>query len=119
FQDLTGQRIGKVLATLRFIETHILRMMEIWGGLEAVKEFTPTAKAEHDAEVKLIHGPKLADEPGHVSQSDVDAMFEQARAALPMRERQQQETAERQDRQSSGDRKRSWIRDMFGYKRQD
>ena len=38
FQDLTGQRITKVVATLKFIETHIMRMMEIWGGLEAFKE---------------------------------------------------------------------------------
>jgi len=119
FQDLTGQRIGKVLATLRFIEAHILRMMEIWGGLEALKEFTPKAKAEHDEQVKLIHGPKLADEPGHVSQSDVDAMFEEARAQLPIKAPEHQETAEGQDRQSGGDRKRSWIRNMFGYKRQD
>src|SRR5882757_361263 len=30
FQDLTGQRISRVVGTLKFIETHILRMMEIW-----------------------------------------------------------------------------------------
>ena len=29
FQDLTGQRITKVVSTLKFIETHIVRMMEI------------------------------------------------------------------------------------------
>ncbi|MBI3435994.1 MAG: protein phosphatase CheZ, partial [Proteobacteria bacterium] len=33
FQDLTGQRINKVVATLKFIEEHILRMTDIWGGL--------------------------------------------------------------------------------------
>ena len=38
FQDLTGQRITKVVATLKFIETHIVRMMEIWGGLDAFKD---------------------------------------------------------------------------------
>ena len=38
FQDLTGQRITKVVGTLKFIETHIVRMMEIWGGLDAFKD---------------------------------------------------------------------------------
>src|SRR3954452_19882964 len=30
FQDLTGQRIGKVINTMRFIENHITVMMDIW-----------------------------------------------------------------------------------------
>src|SRR5215472_3843738 len=46
FQDLTGQRITKVVMTLKFIETHIVRMMEIWGGIEAFKDYEPTARAE-------------------------------------------------------------------------
>src|SRR6201981_1315194 len=32
FQDLTGQRITKVMTTMRFIEQHINTMMAIWGG---------------------------------------------------------------------------------------
>jgi chemotaxis protein CheZ len=75
FQDLAGQRITKVLSTLRFIETHILRMMEIWGGLEAFKEFAPEAMALQQAEAKLVHGPKLDNDKGHISQDDVDALF--------------------------------------------
>src|SRR5215470_374628 len=34
FQDLAGQRITKVLATLKFVEERIARMMEIWGGID-------------------------------------------------------------------------------------
>src|SRR5437763_7398947 len=45
FQDLTGQRITKVVSTLKFIETHIVRMMEIWGGLEAFKDIATEAIA--------------------------------------------------------------------------
>src|SRR5712691_2534520 len=30
FQDLTGQRISKVVTTLKFIENHIIRMQDIW-----------------------------------------------------------------------------------------
>ena len=37
FQDLTGQRISKVMGTMKFIEQHINAMMEIWGGVDAIK----------------------------------------------------------------------------------
>src|SRR3954470_217506 len=37
FQDLTGQRISKVMTTMKFIENHINVMMEIWGGVDALK----------------------------------------------------------------------------------
>src|SRR5207249_3094366 len=40
FQDLSGQRITKVLAMLQFIDESIARMMEIWGGAEAFKHYT-------------------------------------------------------------------------------
>src|SRR6202011_3984898 len=41
FQDLTGQRISKVMATMKFIEKHIYDMMEIWGGIDAIKAHAP------------------------------------------------------------------------------
>jgi chemotaxis protein CheZ len=75
FQDLTGQRITKVVATLKFIETHIVRMIEIWGGLEAFKDIAPEAIAEREGERKLVNGPKLEHEAGHASQDDIDALF--------------------------------------------
>ena len=37
FQDLTGQRISKVMTTMKFIEQHINAMMDIWGGVDAIK----------------------------------------------------------------------------------
>jgi chemotaxis protein CheZ len=75
FQDLTGQRISKVVATLKFIEDHIVKMMDIWGGLEALKDFTPDAIAERDGDAKLLNGPKLDEDAGHASQDDIDALF--------------------------------------------
>jgi chemotaxis protein CheZ len=75
FQDLTGQRITKVVATLKFIETHIVRMIDIWGGMEAFKDMTPEAIAEREGDKKLLNGPKLEEEAGHVSQDDIDALF--------------------------------------------
>jgi len=75
FQDLTGQRITKVVSTLKFIETHIISMMEIWGGIDAFKDYAPAARAERDGDAKLLNGPRLTDDAGHASQDDIDALF--------------------------------------------
>lgn len=75
FQDLTGQRISKVVATLKFIETHIVKMMDIWGGIDALRDFTPEAIEERSGDAKLLNGPKLDSDDGHVSQDDIDALF--------------------------------------------
>jgi chemotaxis protein CheZ len=74
FQDLTGQRIAKVLATLKFVEDRIAHMIEIWGGIEAFKSYAIAAEASLDRN-NLLHGPKLEGDKGHVSQDEVDAMF--------------------------------------------
>ena len=75
FQDLTGQRITKVVGTLKFIETHIVRMMEIWGGLDAFKDIEAETIAQRQGDTRLLNGPKIAGEAGHASQDDIDAMF--------------------------------------------
>lgn len=74
FQDLTGQRIAKVLTTLKFVEDRIAHMIEIWGGIDAFKTYAAAAAADRDRNA-MLHGPKLDDDEGHVSQDDVDAMF--------------------------------------------
>jgi chemotaxis protein CheZ len=75
FQDLSGQRIAKVLATLTFVEDRVARMLEIWGGRDALDGYAPVTRAERDPESKLVSGPKLNGDPGHVSQQEIDAMF--------------------------------------------
>jgi chemotaxis protein CheZ len=75
FQDLAGQRVTKVIATMKFIEEHILRMMDIWGGIEQFTNIVPEARAERESHHRLVNGPKLEGETGHVSQDDIDALF--------------------------------------------
>jgi len=75
FQDLTGQRITKVVTTLKFIETHIVRMMEIWGGLEAFKDIEAEKIAPREGDARLLNGPKIEGEVGHASQDDIDSLF--------------------------------------------
>jgi chemotaxis protein CheZ len=75
FQDLSGQRIAKVLATLTFVEDRVARMLEIWGGRDALKDYAAGALVEPATETKLVSGPKLSGDAGHVSQEEIDAMF--------------------------------------------
>jgi chemotaxis protein CheZ len=75
FQDLTGQRINKVVNSLKFIESHVMRMIDIWGGMGAFEEFEPAAIAEREGDAKLLNGPKLDTDAGHASQDDIDSMF--------------------------------------------
>jgi len=75
FQDITGQRISKVVNTWKFIEGHIGQMMEIWGGIGAFKDFIPDAPPEPQGDDALLNGPKLDNDAGHASQDDIDALF--------------------------------------------
>jgi chemotaxis protein CheZ len=75
FQDLTGQRISKVMTTMKFIENHITTMMDIWGGVDAIKAHAPPIVDDREGDAKLLNGPKLDGDIGHASQDDIDAMF--------------------------------------------
>jgi len=75
FQDLTGQRITKVVNTLRFIEQRIVRMMDVWGGLDAFRDIEPEPMERPTGHKELLNGPALDDEPDRSSQADIDALF--------------------------------------------
>jgi chemotaxis protein CheZ len=75
FQDLTGQRISKVMTTMKFIEHHINVMMDIWGGVDAIKAHAPEIIDDRVGDARLLNGPKGVDDVGHASQNDIDAMF--------------------------------------------
>jgi chemotaxis protein CheZ len=76
FQDLTGQRISKVMSTMKFIEKHIYDMMEIWGGVDAIKAHAPPIVDHREGDDRLLNGPKLDGDAGHASQDDIDALFD-------------------------------------------
>ena len=75
FQDLTGQRISKVMNTMKFIEKHIIEMMDIWGGVDAIKAHAVPIVDTREGDAKLLNGPKLEGDVGHASQDDIDALF--------------------------------------------
>lgn len=74
FQDLTGQRITKVVNTLRFIEERIVKMMDIWGGVDKFKDIE--VELEHRmGDQALLNGPALNSDANIASQDDIDALF--------------------------------------------
>lgn len=75
FQDLTGQRIAKVMSTMKFIEHHINVMMEIWGGVDVIRAHAPPIVDDRVGDARLLNGPKLEGDEGHASQDDIDALF--------------------------------------------
>ncbi|WP_291863158.1 protein phosphatase CheZ [Bradyrhizobium sp.] len=76
FQDLTGQRISKVMSTMKFIENHITVMMDIWGGVDAIRAHAPPIVDDREGDAKLLNGPRLDGDAGHASQNDIDALFD-------------------------------------------
>jgi len=73
FQDITGQRIRKVVNLLQFIEERVTRMTDIWGGAELVAEAAGLLKREGDE--ALLNGPALACDIDVVSQDEIDSLF--------------------------------------------
>ncbi|WP_246329346.1 protein phosphatase CheZ [Chthonobacter rhizosphaerae] len=75
FQDLTGQRITKVVNVLRFIEDRVNRMMEIWGGMETFDTIEADESLRRVGDAALLNGPALPEAAGVASQDDIDALF--------------------------------------------
>lgn len=79
FQDITGQRITKVVGALKFIEERVAGMMDIWGGANGLAAFAPEPEMPDETpetdESSLLNGPALEEADGHASQDDIDALF--------------------------------------------
>lgn len=75
FQDITGQRITKVVKTMRFIEERIDSMMEIWGGMDSFEEIK-TLDVGPKGDAALLNGPAMAEDINVASQDDIDALFD-------------------------------------------
>ncbi|GAB5508877.1 MAG: protein phosphatase CheZ [Hyphomicrobiales bacterium] len=75
FQDITGQRITKVVKTMRFIEERIDSMMDIWGGMESFSE-VQTLDVGPKGDAALLNGPAMEEDVNVASQDDIDALFD-------------------------------------------
>lgn len=74
FQDITGQRVTKVVSSMKFVEERINTIIFTWGKDELTKVVVEL-KQDPDPDKSLLHGPQL---PGQgIGQADVDKMFSQ------------------------------------------
>ena len=75
FQDLAGQRVSKVVNSLRHVEERVARFADVMGVLDADSTVTESAQ-EKRAREQLLNGPAMGGP--ETSQDDIDAMFDTA-----------------------------------------
>ncbi len=74
FQDVTGQRISKVVTTLSFVDERISKMIDILGGENELQEFEiAEMPPQFDEDVELS-GPRP--EGQEISQDEIDSLFD-------------------------------------------
>lgn len=76
FQDLTGQRMSKVVNTLRYVETRVNAMIEIWGITHDEADKIVAKHIESRPDGHLLNGPARDGEG--VAQDDIDKLLETA-----------------------------------------
>jgi chemotaxis protein CheZ len=74
FQDITGQRITKVVATLKTIEAKVAHIIDVFQQDGAARPpALPRDAAPEDSAASLLNGPQLP--ASAMDQSDIDALL--------------------------------------------
>lgn len=74
FQDLTGQRVRKVLSTLRQVEQRVATLVDLLGISPEEREALAETAAPARPDAHLLNGPSTAAQGG-LGQSAVDDLF--------------------------------------------
>ena len=74
FQDITGQRVTKVLGSLKFIEERINAMADLWGRKGLSEAPVRADKDDDGPKGERLEGPALEGEG--TSQDDIDKIFD-------------------------------------------
>lgn len=71
FQDITGQRVTKIIRSMQFVEERVGAMIELMGRDSVEKQ--ASVLPQEDEKDPLLNGPQL---PGAaISQDDIDKLF--------------------------------------------
>ncbi len=73
FQDLTGQRIAKIIKSVSYVEERVNALREIWGH-EELDKVQIDAIDERTEDERLIHGPQIKSVA--ISQDEIDKLFD-------------------------------------------
>lgn len=73
FQDITGQRVNKVIKSVTYVEERVNSLIDVMGreSMDAIEVSTESQKTEDE---KLLEGPQL--EGKGLSQDDIDSLFD-------------------------------------------
>ncbi len=73
FQDITGQRIQKIVAVMKEVERQVLRMVIVFGLDKKKDNLKEEDKKEMTSDADLLNGPQL---PGNsLEQEDIDELL--------------------------------------------
>ena len=73
FQDITGQRITKVVATLRAIDTKVAQILSTFGSNMHARDASISARPDVSGDAALLNGPQLPQ--AAMDQSEIDRML--------------------------------------------
>ena len=73
FQDLTGQRVSKIIKSVSYVESRVDALMEVWGRDE-LNLVEPQPDEDMTDEEQLLHGPQSKAEA--ISQDEIDKLFD-------------------------------------------
>ncbi|MBT5048716.1 MAG: hypothetical protein HOM58_09435 [Rhodospirillaceae bacterium] len=73
FQDLTGQRVSKIVKSISYVEDRVTALREIWGCdvLDSIELDLHDLRSDDE---KLLNGPQAKAEA--LGQDDIDALFD-------------------------------------------
>lgn len=73
FQDITGQRITRVMTLLRDVDERLVAIIEHVGRDRFIAEATPPEPEPHDSDKALLNGPAAGG--SGLQQASIDSLF--------------------------------------------
>ncbi len=73
FQDITGQRVNKVVKSITYVEERVNALVNLWGK-EQLAEVEVPVDREKTPDGQFLSGPQLAG--NGLSQDDIDNLFD-------------------------------------------
>jgi chemotaxis protein CheZ len=72
FQDITGQRVSKIVKSVTYVEQRVNTLVEVWGrdALDSVE----VVAEEKTADEAMLSGPQLKGQG--ISQDEIDKLFD-------------------------------------------
>lgn len=78
FQDITGQRVNKIVRSMKFVEERVEKITSIWGKdqiEEMAKKMNTDPSSKKTGDEALLNGPALPKETA-ISQDEIDKLFD-------------------------------------------